>query len=103
MTDQGQYYQPQNQPSGAPGPAGDGRTGAGRGTKRPVSVGQILGGLLFVLVIVFIIENSRQVKIRLIIPEGKAPLDIVVLLSAVLGSAITGLRRYRRHRTHPKR
>src|SRR5947208_5396599 len=103
MTDQGQYYQPQNQPPGAPGPAGDGRTGAAGKTKRPVSVGQILGGLLFVLVIVFIIENSRQVKIRLIIPEVKAPLYVAILIAAVLGSIITWLLRYRRHRNHPTR
>jgi uncharacterized integral membrane protein len=111
MTDQGQYYQPQNQPAGTPGAgpppgsaAGTGTgPGTGRGTKRPISVGQILGGLLFVLVIVFIIENSRQVKIRLIIPEVKAPLYVAILIAAVLGSVITWLLRYRRHRNHPKR
>jgi uncharacterized integral membrane protein len=99
MTEQGQYYPPPNQPTGTPGdPAGsEGRT------KRPVSVGQILGGLLFVLVIVFIIENSRKVKIRLIIPEVKAPLYVAILIAAVLGSLITALLRYRRHRNHPKR
>jgi uncharacterized integral membrane protein len=102
MTDQGQYYppqnQPQNQPTGAPGTPGS--TGEGK-AKRPVSVGQILGGLLFVLVIVFIIENSRQVKIRLIVPEVKAPLYVAILIAAVLGSVITWLLRYRRHRHHP--
>jgi uncharacterized integral membrane protein len=115
MTDQGQYYQPQNRPTGVPGPgpapgsapgstpgsAPD--TGTGRGTKRPISVGQILGGLLFVLVIIFIIENSRKVKIRLIVPEVKAPLYVAILIAAVLGSVITWLLRYRRHRNHPKR
>jgi uncharacterized integral membrane protein len=95
MTDQGQY-QPQNQPTGTSGTAGADRT------KRPVSVGQILGGLLFVLVIVFIIENSRQVKIRLIVPEVKAPLYVAILIAAVLGSVITWLLRYRRHRNHPR-
>jgi uncharacterized integral membrane protein len=107
MTDQGQYYQPQNQPPGAPGAAPNLGAGpdadAGRRTKRPVSVGQILGGLLFVLVIIFIIENSRKVKIRLIIPEVKAPLYVAILIAAVLGSIITWLLRYRRHRNHPKR
>jgi uncharacterized integral membrane protein len=129
MTDQGQYYQPQNQPMGPPGTggpnaggpnvgapgAGDpgaGAPGGGRPpasgpgagkTKRPVSVGQILGGLLFLLVIIFIIENSRKVKIRLIIPEVKAPLYVAILIAAVLGSAITWLLRYRRHRHHPPR
>src|SRR5947209_9630494 len=100
MTDQSQYYQPQNQPSGPP----PGVTSAPEGKpRRPVSVGQLLGALLFVLVIVFIIENSRQVKIRLIIPEVKAPLYVAILIAAVLGSAITWLLRYRRHRHHPTR
>lgn len=109
MTDPSQHYQPQNQPTGVPGagPApgtGTGTgAGTGRSTKRPISVGQILGGLLFVLVIIFIIENSRQVKIRLIIPEVKAPLYVAILIAAVLGSVITWLLRYRRHRNHPQR
>jgi uncharacterized integral membrane protein len=100
MTDQSQYYQPQNQPTGAPGPGAPAAGTAGK-TKRPVSVGQILGALLFVLVIVFIIENSQKVKIRLIIPEVKAPLYVAILIAAVLGSVITWLLRYRRHRHHP--
>jgi uncharacterized integral membrane protein len=130
MTDQGQYYQPQNPPPGPPGnnnpqfgppptggpstggptdapstggPTGGPSTGSPGRTKRPVSVGQILGGLLFVLVIIFIIENSRKVKIRLIIPEVKAPLYVAILIAAVLGSGITWLLRYRRHRHHPPR
>jgi uncharacterized integral membrane protein len=96
MTDQGQHYPPQNQSPGDTGPDTAGR-------KRPVSVGQILGGLLFVLVIVFIIENSRQVKIRLIVPEVKAPLYVAILIAAVLGSLITALLRYRRRRNHATR
>jgi uncharacterized integral membrane protein len=68
--------------------------------KRSVSVGQILGGLLLVLVVVFIIENSRQVKIRLIIPEVTAPLYVAILISAVLGGLIASLLRYRRQRKH---
>jgi uncharacterized integral membrane protein len=107
MTDQGQYYPPQNQPAGTPGTPPGAAVGPGAGTggrtKRPVSVGQILGGLLFVLVIVFIIENSRKVKIRLIVPEVKAPLYVAILIAAVLGSVITWLLRYRRHRNHRQR
>ena len=111
----GQPYPP-NQPNpgapgapgggpGAPSPAGE--SGAAdrpaRGAKRSVSVGQILGGLLFVLTIVFILENSRSVKIRLIVPEVKAPLYVAILIAAVLGALIASLLRYRRRRHHPTR
>ena len=98
----GPPYPPPEQPSGPPpgrtGPSDAGEPGAR--PKRAVSTGQILGGLLFILVIVFIIENSRTVKIRLIIPEVKAPLYVAILISAVLGGLIAALLRYRRQRHH---
>jgi uncharacterized integral membrane protein len=53
-----------------------------------------------VLVVVFIIENSRTVKIRLIIPEVRAPLYVGILIAAVLGGLIASLLQYRRHRKH---
>lgn len=68
--------------------------------KRQVSAGQILGGLLLVLVVVFIVENSRTVKIRLIFPEVRAPLYVAILIAAVLGALIAWLLRYRRHHRH---
>ena len=71
--------------------------------KRSVSAGQILGGLLFVLTIVFILENSRKVKVRLIGPEVQAPLYVTIIVAAVLGALIASLLRYRRHRNHPTR
>jgi len=95
MTGYEQPHQQNQSPSSAPAPS------AGR--KRSVSAGQILGGLLFVLTIVFIVENSRSVKIRLIFPEVKAPLYVAILISAVLGALIASLLRYRRHRNHPTR
>ena len=98
MSAPNQPYEPPNEPA-AERPAST----TGPSTKRPISVGQILGGLLFVLVIVFIIENSRSVKIRLIVPEVKAPLYVAILIAAVLGSVITWLLRYRRRRNHPPR
>jgi uncharacterized integral membrane protein len=72
------------------------------GRKHAFSTGQLLGGLLFVLVIVFIVENSRHVKIRLIGPEVTAPLYVAILISAVLGALIAWLLRYRRHRNHSR-
>ena len=96
MSAPGPSYEQYNQPSTPTGAAPADK-------KRPVSVGQILGGLLFVLVIIFIVENSRSVKIRLIGPEVKAPLYVAILIAAVLGSIITALLRYRRRRRHPTR
>lgn len=66
--------------------------------KRPFSAGQILGGILFVLVIVFIVENSTTVRIRLIGPVVHAPLYVAILIAAVLGALIAWLLRYRRAR-----
>lgn len=74
-----------------------------KGSERKVSVGQVLAGLLLVLVVVFIVENSRQVTVRLIIPEVKAPLYVPILIAAVLGGLIAALLRYRRTRKTNKR
>ena len=93
MATPGQPYPP------APGPEGE----PPQGPKRSVSTGQILGGVLLVLVVIFILENSREVKVRLIIPEVKAPLYVTILIAAVLGALIAWLLRYRRHRNHPPR
>lgn len=68
-----------------------------------MSVGQILGGILFVLVIIFIFENTHSVKVRLIIPEYKMPVALPIVIAAVLGALIAWLLRYRRHRHHPSR
>ena len=91
-----QSYQP-NDPTATP-------TGTPAATpaekKRAVSTGQILAGLLLILVVVFIAENSRKVKIRLIFPEVTAPLYVAILIAAVLGGVIGALLRYRRHRNH---
>lgn len=95
MTGYGQPYQQNEAPTASAAPD--------TGPKRSVSAGQILGGLLFVLTIVFIVENSRSVKIRLIVPEVKAPLYVAILIAAVLGALIASLLRYRRHRRHRTR
>ena len=68
-----------------------------------MSVGQILGGILFVLVIIFIFENTHSVKVRLIVPEYKMPVALPIVIAAVLGALIAWLLRYRRQRNHPSR
>jgi uncharacterized integral membrane protein len=66
-------------------------------------VGQILGGLLFVITVIFILENTRSVTVRLIIPEVQAPLAVPIVLAAVLGALVAWLLRYRRRRHHAQR
>ena len=83
---------PQGQPPGsAPGPAK---------RKRAVSTGQILGGILLVLVVIFIFENTAKVKVRLIVPQYRMPVALPIVIAAVLGALIAWLLRYRRQRHH---
>ena len=94
--------QPGPGPTPPPGPGGPaGHPGGAPQPKRPVSTGQILAGLLFVIVVVFILENTRSVKVRLIGPEVKAPLAVPIVIAAVLGALVAWLMRLRRQRKHP--
>jgi uncharacterized integral membrane protein len=67
--------------------------------KRPrLTAGQIAGLLVLVLALVFIFENTKSVKVRLIVPEVKAPLFVALLIAAVLGGLVTLLIQWRRRR-----
>jgi uncharacterized integral membrane protein len=68
-----------------------------------VSTGQILGGILLVLVVVFTIENTASVKVRLIIPQYRMPVALPILIAAVLGALIAWLLRYRRRRRQQRK
>lgn len=68
-----------------------------------MSLGQILGGVLFVLVVIFIFENTNRVEVRLIIPQYRMPVALPIVIAAVLGALIAWLLRYRRQRNHPSR
>jgi uncharacterized integral membrane protein len=63
-----------------------------------VSSGQILAGILLAIVVVFVLENTRQVKVRLLIPEVTTPLAVPIVIAAVLGAAVAWLMRVRRTR-----
>lgn len=84
-----------------PPPAEQGQIGAEVRRKRPVSSGQILGGILLVVVVVFVLENTRSVKVRLLIPEVTTPVAVPIVIAAVLGALVAWLLRYRRRRHHP--
>ena len=66
--------------------------------KRAISVGQILAGILFVVVVVFVLENTRVVTVRLLFPEVRVSLALALVIAAVLGALIAALLRYRRTR-----
>ncbi|MFJ9339844.1 DUF1049 domain-containing protein [Streptomyces sp. NPDC101733] len=55
----------------------------GRGAITPARAGMIA---LAVLTLVFIFENRRSTKIRLLIPEVTMPLWVALLIAAVLGA-----------------
>src|ERR1700710_718707 len=84
--------------AGAPGTAGAaGSPGSPTRQKHNVSVGQILGGILLVLIIIFIVENTDNVKIRIIAgPKVDAPIFVALLIAAVVGALISALLRFRR-------
>ncbi|MFF3209970.1 DUF1049 domain-containing protein [Streptomyces sp. NPDC002886] len=56
--------------------------GKGRGPITPGRAGIVA---LAVLTLVFIFENTRSTKIRLLIPQVTMPLYVALLIAAVLG------------------
>ncbi|AJF68114.1 hypothetical protein [Streptomyces vietnamensis] len=63
---------------------------SGGGTSRfagAFTPGRIAMIVIAVLTLVFIFENTREVKIRLLIPEVTMPLYGALLATAVLGAA----------------
>jgi uncharacterized integral membrane protein len=63
-----------------------------------VTAGEIAGVVLLALVLVFVFENTRRVKMRFIYPEVTAPLWVALLASAVVGGLALLLLQRRAHR-----
>jgi uncharacterized integral membrane protein len=83
---------------GAPYPGGP-QPGPGvraQQPKRRVNARVIVGLVLLVLLIVFSVENTRSVKMRVIGPEIHAPLFLALLIAAVVGVLIGLVVRRRR-------
>ncbi|XIE80859.1 lipopolysaccharide assembly protein LapA domain-containing protein [Streptomyces sp. SBR177] len=62
---------------------------ASTGTPRAGGVftpGRIAIGVVAILLLVFIFENTREVRIRLLIPEVTMPLYLALLATALLGA-----------------
>lgn len=53
----------------------------------PFTPSRIAMAAVAVLTLVLIFENTRQVRIRLIVPEVSMPLHLALLATAVLGGA----------------
>jgi uncharacterized integral membrane protein len=58
----------------------------GRTFRDQMTAGKITVLVLAVLALVFIFENTRQIKIRLLIPEVTMPLWIALLITFVIGA-----------------
>ncbi|MFF0063444.1 lipopolysaccharide assembly protein LapA domain-containing protein [Streptomyces sp. NPDC005279] len=58
----------------------------------------ITGGVLAILAIVFIFENTQKVRIRLLIPEVTMPLYLGLLATFVIGALCGGIFFRRRSR-----
>ncbi|MCZ4100515.1 DUF1049 domain-containing protein [Streptomyces sp. SID13666] len=63
----------------------DKSTSSRKSGRELVTPGRIVVAALAVLGLVFIFENTRQVKIRLIVPEVTMPLWLALLAMAVIG------------------
>ena len=62
----------------------------GKGLRDRMTAGRITVLVLALLALVFIFENTRQIKIRLLIPEVTMPLWIALLITFVIG-ALSGV------------
>lgn len=59
-----------------------------RSLRDTMTPGRIAVLVLTVLTLIFIFENTRRVKIRLLIPEVTMPLWIALLITFVIGAII---------------
>jgi uncharacterized integral membrane protein len=61
------------------------RRASGRGPRDWLTPGRTVVLVLGVLALVFIFENTRDVRIRLLIPEVTMPLWLALLITFVIG------------------
>jgi uncharacterized integral membrane protein len=52
---------------------------------RQISAGQIGAGLVVIVGLVFVFENTRKVPIRFLVPEIESPLWLALLITFLLG------------------
>ena len=90
---------------GQPGPAPVPSTPSTAPTRqdRPFSNKQIAAAVLALIAVVFMAENTRSAKVRLLIPEVTVPLFLVILVSLAVGALVTFLLMWRKHRDEERR
>ena len=64
--------------------------------KRAIPWRLIFSGVLVILIVLFLLENTRSVRISFVGPAAHAPLIVALLIAAALGSLATLL--IQRHR-----
>lgn len=64
--------------------------------QRSITAKQIAAGILVVLVVVFVLENTHHTNVRFIIPKTSAPLWLALLLAAAVGACAGALFVHRR-------
>ncbi|MEV0320945.1 DUF1049 domain-containing protein [Streptomyces sp. NPDC050658] len=64
---------------------GSKKSGSGGGLRGAMTPGRIAVLLIAVLTLVFIFENTRHTKIRLLIPEVTMPLWVALLCTGLIG------------------
>ncbi|MFI1015122.1 lipopolysaccharide assembly protein LapA domain-containing protein [Streptomyces sp. NPDC020965] len=70
--------------------ANDGSRGGRDGLREWFTPGRIVVLLITVLAVIFIFENTREVRIRLLIPEVTMPLYLALLAMFVVGALCGG-------------
>jgi uncharacterized integral membrane protein len=63
---------------------------------RRVSPREVVAAVLGLLILIFVVENTRSVHIRFIFPQVKAPLALALILAFVAGVGAGLLLRRRR-------
>jgi uncharacterized integral membrane protein len=58
-----------------------------------------VGALLLVLLVLFVVANTRKTKIDFLVADVELPLILVLAVTAVVGAAIYQLFRFRRSRS----
>ncbi|MGW6059735.1 DUF1049 domain-containing protein [Streptomyces sp. NPDC055189] len=70
----------------SPNTSSGGSKGGSGGAKGFLTPGRIVVAVLAVLTLIFIFENTRHTKIRLLIPEVTMPLWVALLGTGLIGA-----------------
>jgi uncharacterized integral membrane protein len=94
MTDVAAAPMPTSQPDAIPAEIVASEGHSGRQTERTristAWVGVIAGALVLILLLVFILQNTRTVRVSYFTATGSMPLGIALLLAAIAGLLLAG-------------